>query len=127
MSESNKKKVLVVDDNKELCDLLVDNLASETIDVKGAHDGEEGLKIALADHPDLILLDIMMPKMDGWEMLKQLRADSWGSQAEVVMLTNAGDMENIAKAVDHSTFEYLIKAEMDIEDIAKKVREKIGM
>jgi len=122
---SDKKKVLVVDDNKELCDLLVDGLTSEDIDVIKAHDGEEGLAVAFKEHPDLILLDIMMPKVDGWEMLDKLRLDEWGKEVSVIMLTNLGDLESISKAVDRGTFEYLIKAGSDIEDISKKIKEKL--
>lgn len=126
MSE-NKKLVLVVDDNEDLCSLLIDSLSSDELEVIGAHDGEEGLALALEKHPGVILLDIMMPKMDGWEMLEKLRTDEWGKDAEVIMLTNAGDMESISKAVDNSTFEYLIKSDLDVEDIAKKVQEKLSM
>lgn len=121
-----KHTILIVDDNKELCDLLTDGLTGEDLGVIQAYDGEAGLAKALAEHPDLILLDVMMPKMDGWEMLERLRADEWGKDAEVVMLTNAGDMESISKAVDRGTFEYLIKTELDIEDVLAKVKEKLG-
>lgn len=123
----SKKKVLVVDDNRELCDLLADGLTGESIEVEQAYDGEEGLAAALKGHPDLILLDVLMPKMNGWEMLEKLRADEWGKRAQVVMLTNVGDMESISKAVDRGTFEYLIKTELDMEDISAKVREKLGL
>jgi len=123
----SKKKILIVDDNEDLCSLISDGLTSEMIEVVKAHDGEKGLAVALAEHPDLILLDVLMPKMDGWEMLEKLRKDEWGKNAQVVMLTNVGDMESISKAVDRGSFEYLIKTELDIEDISVKVREKLGM
>jgi len=124
---ADKKTILIIDDNKELCGLLADGLTGENISVQQAHDGEEGLTAALKEHPDVILLDVLMPKMDGWEMLEKLRADEWGKNAEVIMLTNVGDMESISKAVDRGTFEYLIKTELDIEDIAAKVKEKLSV
>jgi len=124
---TDKKKLLIVDDNKELCDVLVDKFTSEGLEVFCAYDGEEGITMSLEQHPDLILLDIRMPNVDGWEMLERLREDEWGSGVDVIMLTAAGDMESISKAVDRGTYEYIIKTESDIDDIARKVNEKLGI
>ena len=79
--------------------------------VESAYNGEEGLQKALQEHPDIILLDIRMPKMDGITMLSQLRKDAWGEDAKVIILTNLDQNENILKGVvtDHPSY-YLIKA-----------------
>jgi two-component system response regulator VicR len=78
------QKILVVDDEKNILDILVYNLKKEGFEVIEAYDGEEGLNLALSESPDLVLLDIMMPKMDGYEACKRIRA---ASQVPIVMLT----------------------------------------
>ena len=78
------KKVLVVEDERTLRDALVKKLSKEEFTVLSAKDGKEGLDTALAEHPDLILLDILMPKMNGIEVLQKLREDEWGAKAKVI-------------------------------------------
>ena len=88
MSEQ-KKKILIVEDERPILEPLVDKFTREGFEISVAHDGEEGLKSALEKHPDLIILDIVMPKMDGMTMLKKLREDdTWGRHARVILLTN---------------------------------------
>lgn len=82
--------------------------------------------VALLWHPDLILLDIVMPKMDGMTMLAQLREDEWGKTARVITLTNLSDTEKVAEAIEHGSYEYLVKSDWKIEDVVAKVREKLG-
>jgi len=98
MAQINKK-ILIVDDSQELRKILVSALHTENITVIEAGDGEEGLEKALAERPDLILLDIVMPKIDGMAMLEKLREDAWGKDVQVIVLTNMTDAEkvNIAK------------------------------
>ena len=119
---SNSKKVLVVDDDKDLCKVLSDSLMSDSLEVLKAYDGEEGLEIALKEHPDLILLDVLMPKMNGWEMLEKLRTDEWGKTAKVIVLTVLDDVESISRALEDGQYEYLVKTDWDLDEIVKKVR-----
>ena len=91
-----------------------------------AHDGEEGLKISLKEQPDIILLDIVMPKMDGITMLKELREDRWGKNAKVLLLNTLSRNEKIAEAMSLGTFEYLIKTDWKIEEVVKRVKEKLS-
>ncbi|MBF8250012.1 MAG: hypothetical protein HW400_613 [Candidatus Levybacteria bacterium] len=95
--------------------------------VHTAMDGEEGLKKSLDEHPDLVLLDIRMPKMDGMTMLKLLRQDVWGKDAKVIILTNLDPIDTILQGVvrDHPTY-YLIKASTQFEDVLAKIREILG-
>ncbi|EKD43804.1 MAG: hypothetical protein ACD_72C00109G0002 [uncultured bacterium] len=81
--------------------------------------------MAFSEHPDLILLDFVLPGLDGMTLLKKLRTDSWGKNAQVIILTNLSDAENAEEAASHGVFDYLIKAEWKLEDVVKKVREKL--
>lgn len=121
-----KKIVLVVEDEDALQLVLKDVLTVEGYDVILANNGIEGLEMALRDHPDLILLDILMPKMDGLEMLKNLRSDEWGKRVPVIVLTNLSDNEDIAKAVEEDVFEYFVKTDIRIDEVIARIREKIG-
>lgn len=95
-----KKKILIAEDDVPLRRVFCDALKAEGYDVYEAGDGEEALSVALREHPDLIVLDILMPKMDGIEMARQLRLDAWGKTAKVIILTNLSDIEKIGKAID---------------------------
>ncbi|MDQ5927653.1 MAG: hypothetical protein QG633_91, partial [Patescibacteria group bacterium] len=89
-------------------------------------DGQKGLDVSLETHPDLIILDVAMPVMNGWDALTALRADGWGKDARVVMLTNSDDMENVSHAIDHGSTEYLIKGSWTLDDIVAKVGQMIA-
>ncbi len=78
--EAKKNKILIVEDEATICNALRDKLAGAGFLVLAAKNGEEGLKAALKERPDMILLDILMPKMDGLAMLKQLRENAWGER-----------------------------------------------
>lgn len=121
-----KKIILVVEDEEPMQLVLRDVLKVEGYDVLEAKNGIEGLELALKEHPDLILLDILMPKMDGLEMLKNLRADEWGRKVPVIVLTNLSDNEDIAKAVEEDVFEYFVKTDIRIDEVIERIREKIG-
>ncbi len=120
------KKILLVEDEKELADVISAQLEENDFEVEVAHDGMEGLEKALDLHPDLILLDIIMPKMDGMTMLKKLRKDPWGAGVKVILLTNLNDNERVAEAVEQHSYDYLVKADWNIKDVVKLVREKIS-
>lgn len=87
-----------------------------------AKDGEEGLKVALANRPDLILLDIIMPKMNGLEMLKKLRKDPRGKNIPVILLTNDSKPDDMSETLKDNAIDYLIKSDWEIEDVVKKVK-----
>ncbi|MEK7568766.1 MAG: response regulator [Patescibacteria group bacterium] len=121
-----KKIILVIEDEEPLRRVLKDILTVEGYSIIETKDGVEGLERALKEHPDLILLDIVMPKMDGLEMLKQLRTDEWGKTAPVIVLTNLSDNEDVAKAMESEAFEYFVKTDIKIDEVIAKIREKIG-
>ncbi len=119
----NKKTILIVEDERPLREALHDKLTRAGFSTLEAENGEEGLEVSLREHPDLILLDIVMPKMDGMTMLKKLREDKWGKDAKVIILTNLSDLENISEAVIQGSYEYILKSDWRIEDVIAKVRE----
>ncbi len=95
---------------------------TEGFDVLQAKNGEEGLQSALGNHPDLILLDIIMPKIDGITVLKKLRVHQWGSSVPVIVLTNLSSVV-VDKEVQEDVSEFLVKTEWDLADVVTKVKE----
>lgn len=127
MSAQNKK-ILIVEDELDLREALVDKLTDEGFDALEAKNGEEGLEYALKEHPALILLDIVMPKMDGMTMMKKLREDEWGKSVPIIMLTNLNVTDAIIRRIieDEPSY-YLVKSDWKIEDVVKTVRERLGI
>jgi DNA-binding response OmpR family regulator len=124
---NNKKTILIVEDEKPLRDALSSKLTHEGFAILQAGDGQDGLKIALQMHPDLILLDIILPVMDGMTMLKQLRQDTWGKEAKIIVLTNLTDEERISESFHSAVFDYLIKTDWKLEDLVQKIKNKLNM
>ncbi len=116
------KILLLIEDDKILLNMYQKLLVNHGYDVHIAMDGEDGLKKALQDHPDLILLDIRMPKMDGMTMLKFLRQDVWGKNAKVIILTNLDPVDGILQGVvqDHPAY-YLVKANTKSEEVLERI------
>ncbi len=127
MDSEQKKKILIVEDEPALRNVLIDKFSNEGFEVIQARDGEEALKTALAEHPDLILLDILLPVMDGMTMLTHLREDVWGKDVHVMLLSNLNTIGTVAKAVELGSYEYLVKSDWKLEDIVHKVRSVLGM
>jgi DNA-binding response OmpR family regulator len=124
--DNQPKKILVVDDEQDLRDALRTSLEGAGFEVIEAVDGEEGLKKAEEAHPDLILLDITMPKMNGHQVLNRLRQTPWGLHIHVLILTNADDPLNIAKGVGLHSDDYIIKAQTSLEEIIVKVKQHLA-
>ena len=125
--EAEKKTILVVDDEKDIRDALSTILTDEGFNVLTAADGDEGLKMAFEHKPDLILLDLVMPKLDGYAVLDRLRADEWGKNANVFLLTVLEDIDSVSKAIEHGGLEYFVKTDWRLEDIVKRIQEKLGV
>lgn len=123
--EANTKKILLVEDEEAIRTVLADKLRREGFQVIEGKDGEEGLSLSLREHPDLILLDIVMPKMDGLTVLKKLREDEWGKEVKVILLTNLSDVDKVAEALHGGSYNYLVKSDWKIEDVVKKVKEEL--
>ena len=119
-------KILVVEDEAPTALALCDKLEHEGYKVLKADNGKSGLDMSLAEHPDLILADLRLPQMDGMEMIRQLRTDSWGKNAKVIILTNISDVSKIEEAMVHGTFFYMVKGDSSMNDILEKVRMQLA-
>lgn len=110
-------------------DAIVDTLKQNQFNVISADNGKDGLDLAMKDHPDLILLDIFMPKLDGLSMLETLRADAWGHDVPVIILTNLNpDADKTIRSImDHKPSFYLIKSNVTLEEIVSKIKEVLKM
>lgn len=119
------QKILIVEDEKPLLTALTASFERTEIKVLTAHDGEEGLKVALQEHPHLILLDLVMPKMDGITMLHKLREDDWGKDVKVIILTNLDDQKKVAEVEQDRVSGYFIKTNLNIKDVVEMVRMEV--
>ncbi len=120
-------KILIVEDEKYIRQVLVDKFAHEGFNALEAKNGKEGLEFALKEHPDLILLDIVMPEMNGMTMLTELRKDIWGKNVPVIMLTNLSDVEKVSNVLESEVYDYLVKSDWKLEEVVSRVREKLDM
>ena len=125
MSESNKK-ILIIDDEKDINEAATTALKDEGFEVSSAYDGKEGLEMALKDHPDLIFLDIIMPELDGIEVLTKLREDDWGKSADVIVMSVVDDMEKIADVVEKNGGGYILKSDTTLEEVVKKAKQRLN-
>jgi len=120
-----KKKILIVEDDLPILGVLVEMFEREKFEVLKARDGEKGLNMAIKKKPDLILLDIVMPKMDGVTVLQKLREDKWGKDVPIILLTNLISAEKASEAAQSGVRDYLVKTDWKLEDVVKKVRQKL--
>jgi DNA-binding response OmpR family regulator len=121
------KKILIVEDDTDLREALKTALGYENFTVLTAENGEVGLMLALKEHPDLLLLDIVMPKMDGLTVLKKLREDEWGKKVPVIVMTVLDDLEKIAEVVISGGDEYIIKTEITLGAVVAKVKQRLKL
>ena len=122
----DSKKILLVEDNEGFRKVFEEALTSAGFSVSVAEDGDEGLHKALADPPDLMMLDMMMPKMTGLAMLEKFKKEYTGDMPKVLLLTNVEDQEHVAKAAHVGVYDYLIKSKWSVDEIVTKVKEKLG-
>ena len=123
---NHPKKILIIEDEEALRQAMVDKFNREGFFVIEAKDGEEGLDLAIKNHPDIILLDIIMPKIDGLSMLKQLRSDAWGKDVPILILTNLNDAEYVSQAVENGVYDFLVKSDWQLSTLVEKVKEKLN-
>lgn len=119
-----KKKILIVDDEPGMVELLQACLPSRRYEVLTAQDGAEALQVARNEHPDLILVDLLMPKMDGYELLKHLEGGADTHNIPTVVLTAVQDTSSILRAQNLGARDYLLKP-FHVEDVPKVVARHI--
>lgn len=121
----DNKRVLIVEDEETMQKAISEAFANQAFTTLTANNGEEGLDIALKQHPDLIIADILMPKMDGMIMLQELRKDEWGKKVPVIILTNVSPNSSyvINSVLQNEPAYYLVKADVKLEGIVVKAKE----
>ncbi len=107
--KKNRKKVLIVDDEKDLCDILSLHFDMREWETIQAHNGKDALEVLKKNKPDLIILDVLMPKMDGFELLKAIKSSDSYASIPVIMLTAKGEPENLDKGISLGAEFYLPK------------------
>lgn len=123
---STKIAVLVVEDDKFLRELLARKLKASGFDVMSAIDGKEVAKKIEEKTPQLILLDLVLPGVDGFEILKELKGDPKTKQIPVIVLSNLGQKEEVEKGIKLGASDYLIKAHFTPDEIINKIRTVLG-
>ncbi|MBL8030357.1 MAG: response regulator [Candidatus Doudnabacteria bacterium] len=119
-------KILVAEDDKLISASLCDALKSQGHEATPAYDGEDAVAKAKEIKPDLLLLDIMMPKLDGISVLWELKSNPETKGVAVIVLTNMGDMETISKILEAGATDYLLKSDQSIDEVMKKVRDVLS-
>ncbi|RLC38370.1 hypothetical protein DRH27_02405 [Candidatus Falkowbacteria bacterium] len=124
---SDKKTILICEDEIPMLETLANKFRNEGFEVIEARNGEEGFKLALSKKPDLMLLDIVMPKLDGLSLMKKIRDNKWGSDVPIVLLTNLSDAEKVSEAAKYGVYDFLVKTDWRLDDIVALVREKLDL
>jgi CheY-like chemotaxis protein len=120
------KKILIVEDEEIVLSLLQKKLSQEGYETSVAGDGEEGLKKMREIKPDLILLDIVMPKVGGFEVMEEMQKDNGLKKIPVIVVSNSGQPVEIDKARELGAKDWLIKTEFDPQEVIDKVKKQLG-
>jgi len=119
---ANKQTILLVEDDEFLAELYATKLNLEGYEVLIASDGEKGLKMATDKLPELILLDIILPKMDGFEVLKEMKSKKKTTKIPVILLTNLSQKDEVKKGLELGADDYLIKAHFMPSEVISKIK-----
>jgi len=119
------KKIVIVEDDLALLRALKDKFESEGFKVLTAADGEKGLGMVKKEKPDLVLIDILLPKMDGITMAKEINKLELGTL--MMFLTNLSDPEKISEAMATDITDYLVKSDWNIDEVVGRVKQKLGV
>ncbi|PIS07738.1 response regulator [Candidatus Berkelbacteria bacterium CG10_big_fil_rev_8_21_14_0_10_43_13] len=120
------KSILIVDDDPSLLDMYVERIKAEGAIVLEANNGEQAIKVAKEEHPQIILLDIMMPKTNGFEVLKDLKSDPDTAEIPIVILTALADDQKRRQAFTLGAADFIVKSEILPIDVVEKMRKIIA-
>ncbi len=121
------KKILIIEDEAPLRMALEEKFGNEGFDVVTADNGEDGLMLAQEQMPDLILLDIILPKMNGFDVLNHLSKNDTTKEIDVIVLTNLSETGKVGDVVRKGVSEYLVKADWTLEELLEKVKNKLNV
>jgi len=118
-------KILLVEDDPFLSSLLKNRLQKENFEISLARDGEEALSFLKSDKPDLILLDLILPKKTGFEIMEEMRRDPQMQSQElpIIIISNLGQPEDVSRGQELGAIEYFVKAKTSIDELVQKVKE----
>lgn len=120
-----QKTILIIEDEISILNGISEKFTHEGFIVTKAMNGQDGLDKALKDHPNFIIVDNLMPNTDGFYFLENLRKDTWGKNALVIMWSNSHDSRTVARAKKIGVLDFMIKSEWEYRDVVQKVRESI--
>lgn len=116
-------KILLIEDEEALQKALSKALEIEGFNVMGAYDGKTGLDLALKEKPDLILLDLILPQMDGFEVLRGIKSSPEAKDIPIMILTNLEQAQNVEKIIEFGPLNYLVKTNYTLDEIIEKIKE----
>lgn len=119
-------KILIIEDDKFLRELITRKLQSENFEMVSAMDGESGLELAAKERPDIVLLDLILPGIDGFEVLSKIKGNEAISSIPVIILSNLGQKDDIEKGMNLGAVDYLVKAHFTPNEIVEKIRQVLG-
>lgn len=119
------KKILFVEDEIKFQKTMVDLFRAEGFELVSAYDGESGLRMITEQKPDLVLLDLILPKKNGFEVLRELKGNTQTANIPVIVLTNLEGTQDIEQALSLGAHTYLVKANYSLEDILVKIKEAL--
>jgi len=125
-TKDGKTKILLIEDDPFLSSMYSTKFEMENFYVSSAEDGEKGLKLSLNEKPDIILLDILMPKMNGFEVLEKLKANEETNKIPVILLTNLNQKDEIERGMSLGANDYLIKAHFMPSEVVDKIKKIIN-
>ncbi len=126
MAGNKQIKILLIEDDPFLLSMYSTKFTLEKFQVIAAEDGEKGWRLASECKPDIILLDILMPKMNGFEVLEKLKADEATKRVPVILLTNLNQKDEIERGMSLGADDYLIKAHFMPSEVVEKIKNIIG-
>ena len=115
------QKILIIEDDRFLRELMSKKLVGEGYQISEATDGEEGVRSVKSEKPDLVLLDLILPGIDGFEVLARIKQDPEIAQTPVIVLSNLGQKEDIERGIKLGAVDYLIKAHFTPGEIVDKI------
>lgn len=121
------RKILIIEDEAVLQKTFESTLRDEGFDIIAALDGEVGINLAKKEKPDLILLDLVLPKINGFEVLQELKGDPGTKDIPVIILTNLEKMEDIDKALEMGATTYLVKVDYSLKEVVEKIKKTLEM
>ena len=122
----NSKKILLIEDDPFIAEIYETYLKNAGLEVALAEDGQKGIRQSKETHPDLILLDLLLPKADGFEVLGILKSEPELKNIPVIIITNLADKESIEKASSLGAIDYIIKVNISSKEIVQKVKDALS-